>query len=181
MEKVVTKYITDCLLRLRVAAKVWAAEERNQSVKVKFSITEVVSRIYMCTLIICALAWFYHVPPKNESKDRVGYPLLSQIPGLGHTGPSSADPESKQGWIRESDSAYVKLAKQGGRPDLLNMQPRVASKIPSISSTYKRCDWYYHDSTANQLHGKGSKTGWESRNSSSCNISCSVFYADHHR
>ena len=65
------------------------------------------------------------MPKVSEPKEPVGYPPISQIPGLSHSG-SQAPEETRgnHGWIRETDSAYVRLAKQGGRPDLLNMRPR---------------------------------------------------------
>ncbi|XP_008586032.1 PREDICTED: uncharacterized protein C7orf57 homolog [Galeopterus variegatus] len=64
--------------------------------------------------------WYYHLPMKRSEK-AVDAPPASQIPGLSNLG------ESQNGntlgirryWIKETDSEYVKLAKQGGRPDLL--------------------------------------------------------------
>lgn len=45
-------------------------------------------------------------------------PPTSQIPGLGDLAkaPCEAVPGCRRKWIKETDSAYVRLAKQGGRP-----------------------------------------------------------------
>ncbi|XP_010284681.1 PREDICTED: uncharacterized protein C7orf57 homolog, partial [Phaethon lepturus] len=45
-------------------------------------------------------------------------------------------------WIKETDSAYVRLAKQGGGPDLLKHYTPVTRK--SSLAAYAAPDWYLH-------------------------------------
>ncbi|XP_069816471.1 uncharacterized protein C7orf57 homolog isoform X2 [Dendropsophus ebraccatus] len=89
--------------------------------------------------------WFYHAPLKqNEKTSRVDIPPTSQIPGLSDL----AEPhnelknEGRRKWIKETDSEYVKLAKQGGRPDLLKQSdpPRKTQPV-----SYAFPDWYSHE------------------------------------
>lgn len=76
-----------------------------------------------CTpLTVCwpppsCLDWYYHLPVKRSEKP-VGAPPASQIPGLSdmRDSPSVNLPRARRYWIKETDSEYVKLAKQGGRP-----------------------------------------------------------------
>ncbi|XP_062943835.1 uncharacterized protein C7orf57 homolog [Cynocephalus volans] len=96
--------------------------------------------------------WYYHLPVKRSEK-AVDAPPASQIPGLSNLG------ESQNGntlgirryWIKETDSEYVKLAKQGGRPDLLTHFVPGTRKGSPVA--YSLPDWYIHHSkppTANQ-------------------------------
>ncbi|XP_070120507.1 uncharacterized protein C7orf57 homolog isoform X2 [Equus przewalskii] len=89
--------------------------------------------------------WYYHLPVKRSEK-ALDVPLASQIPGLsdlrdtdnGHT------LGMRRYWIKETDSEYVKLAKQGGRPDLLkHFAPGTRKGSPV---TYSLPDWYIHHS-----------------------------------
>ncbi|XP_066169443.1 uncharacterized protein C7orf57 homolog [Sylvia atricapilla] len=72
-------------------------------------------------------------------------PLPSQIPGLSdlsrapHEVPQSGYHGKR---IKETDSAYLKLAKQGGRPDLLKHYTPVV--MTSSPATYAAPDWYSH-------------------------------------
>ncbi|XP_014727790.1 PREDICTED: uncharacterized protein C7orf57 homolog isoform X3 [Sturnus vulgaris] len=72
-------------------------------------------------------------------------PLSSQILGLNdlsrapHEMPLSGCPRK---WIKETDSAYLRLAKQGGRPDLLKHYTSVEMKTPPAA--YAAPDWYSH-------------------------------------
>ncbi|MEE6514641.1 hypothetical protein FKM82_022949 [Ascaphus truei] len=92
--------------------------------------------------------WFYQSPlkPADKSASDVALPPTSQIPGLSDL----AEPhnelmgESRRKWIRDTDSDYVKLAKQGGQPDLLK-QMTPASKETS-SGLYSLPDWYSDES-----------------------------------
>lgn len=87
--------------------------------------------------------WFYHAPskPKPRTSDPVLLPPISQIPGLSNVSHLADEDPCKRMWIRETDSDYTKLAKQGGRQDLLTMMP---SKPPSEQAVgYPRCDWFY--------------------------------------
>lgn len=65
--------------------------------------------------------WYYHIPLKRSEEpvnSEVPPQPASQIPGLGDFG----DPHDeitfggRRKWIKDTDSDYVKLAKQGGRP-----------------------------------------------------------------
>ena len=61
----------------------------------------------------------------------------------------------RKNWIKESDTAYVRLAKQGGRQDLLRM--REPKPKPAEPKGYPRNDWYYlEDNRAEdaELHGQ---------------------------
>lgn len=63
------------------------------------------------------LDWYYHLPVKRSEK-AVEAPPASQIPGLSQRTepPNGHGPGMRRYWIKETDSEYVKLAKQGGRP-----------------------------------------------------------------
>ncbi|XP_069586490.1 uncharacterized protein C7orf57 homolog isoform X2 [Ranitomeya imitator] len=90
--------------------------------------------------------WFYHAPLKQTEKtSKVDIPPTSQIPGLSDL----AEPhnevkyEGRKKWINGSDSDYVKLAKQGGRPDLLkHIDPPLKKTLPV---SYAPPDWYSHE------------------------------------
>ncbi|XP_074657817.1 uncharacterized protein C7orf57 homolog [Tubulanus polymorphus] len=101
------------------------------------------------------LGWMYFAPPKPKTDPPappVDYGLMSQIPGLNEIPPEAAD-EGQRGWIKESDSAYIRLAKQGGRQDLLQFRdPKPRSNEPK---PYARCDWFYQEDNA--LHEQEAK------------------------
>ncbi|XP_073921501.1 uncharacterized protein C7orf57 homolog isoform X1 [Castor canadensis] len=89
--------------------------------------------------------WYYHLPVKRSEK-AVGAPPASQIPGLSDLGESQNGhmPGVRRYWIKETDSEYVKLAKQGGRPDLLkHFAPGTRTGSPIA---YSLPDWYVHHS-----------------------------------
>lgn len=89
--------------------------------------------------------WYYHLPVKRSEKP-VGVPPASQIPGLSdlRDSPSVNLPRARRYWIKETDSEYVKLAKQGGRPDLLkHFAPGTRQGSPVA---YSLPDWYIHHS-----------------------------------
>ena len=63
--------------------------------------------------------WFYHAP-KTTKSDKPSKALpVSQIPGIGDLDNSPVDlyedKHLRRKWIRDTDSKYVKLAKEGGR------------------------------------------------------------------
>ncbi|XP_073486731.1 uncharacterized protein C7orf57 homolog [Aquarana catesbeiana] len=92
--------------------------------------------------------WYYQVPLKPETKSEVSHPPTSQIPGLSDLVEPHNDfmAGSRKKWIRDTDSDYVKLSKQGGRPDLLKHMAPVPKKTPSTS--HAPPDWYtYEDLT----------------------------------
>ncbi|XP_078702081.1 uncharacterized protein C7orf57-like [Branchiostoma floridae x Branchiostoma belcheri] len=91
--------------------------------------------------------WFYHAPLKSKKDStQVSVPPASQIPGLSQLPadvPLDVDPASKRKWIRDTDTKYIKLAKQGGRQDLLRYRsPPDHTKDPV---PYPRVDWFDHD------------------------------------
>ncbi|XP_075068759.1 uncharacterized protein C7orf57 homolog isoform X2 [Mixophyes fleayi] len=90
--------------------------------------------------------WFHHAPLKQSEKtSKDNNPPTSQIPGLSDL----AEPhnelmhESRRNWIKETDSDYVKLAKQGGRADLLKQMTPAPNKSSAVA--YATPDWYSHD------------------------------------
>ncbi|XP_066441734.1 uncharacterized protein C7orf57 homolog [Eleutherodactylus coqui] len=92
--------------------------------------------------------WFYHAPLKQtKTTTKSDLPPTSQIPGLSDL----AEPhnelknESRKQWVKETDSEYVKLAKQGGRPDLLKHMDPAPKKAQPMS--YAPPDWYSHEAT----------------------------------
>uniref|UniRef100_A0A8C3VHQ5 Chromosome 7 open reading frame 57 n=1 Tax=Catagonus wagneri TaxID=51154 RepID=A0A8C3VHQ5_9CETA len=89
--------------------------------------------------------WYYHHSVKRSEK-AVDVPAASQIPGLSdrrapHDGHTLG---LRRYWVKETDSEYVKLAKQGGRPDLLkHFAPGTRTGSPVA---YSLPDWYIHHS-----------------------------------
>lgn len=74
----------------------------------------------------------------------MGVPPASQIPGLCGDHPGAFPPdEPKRVVLRDTDSDYVRLAKLGGRQDLLRFRtPKPKSDKPV---GYPRPDWYYQE------------------------------------
>uniref|UniRef100_A0A8C2LEM7 Predicted gene 11992 n=1 Tax=Cricetulus griseus TaxID=10029 RepID=A0A8C2LEM7_CRIGR len=95
--------------------------------------------------------WYYHLPAKRSEK-AVGAPPASQIPGLSDVGdsPNENMPRARRYWIKETDSEYVKLAKQGGRPDLLKHFVPGTRKGSPVA--YSLPDWYIHHSKPPTAH-----------------------------
>jgi len=85
--------------------------------------------------------WFYHAPPRPAVGPEVGVPPPSQIPCLaGDMGTVNPEPIPRTR-ILETDSKYVRLAKAGGREDLLQFtHPGKRSDQPQA---YPRVDWFY--------------------------------------
>ncbi|XP_060103756.1 uncharacterized protein C7orf57 homolog [Heteronotia binoei] len=105
--------------------------------------------------------WYYHIPLKRSEEpvnSEVPPQPTSQIPGLGDFG----DPHDeitfggRRKWIKDTDSEYVKLAKQGGRPDLLRHFTPTPRKVPL--GNYTAPDWYMHHSkpTGDDAKSRGS-------------------------
>ncbi|XP_005630952.1 uncharacterized protein C7orf57 homolog isoform X1 [Canis lupus baileyi] len=89
--------------------------------------------------------WYYHLPAKRSEKP-VDAPPASQIPGLSglREPPHGHVPGPRRYWVKDTDSEYVKLAKQGGRPDLLKHFVSGAKKGSPVA--YSLPDWYVHHS-----------------------------------
>ncbi|XP_045683480.1 uncharacterized protein C7orf57 homolog isoform X3 [Phyllostomus hastatus] len=105
--------------------------------------------------------WYYHLPVRRSEK-AVDAPPVSQIPGLSafRDPPGGRTLGSRRYWVKETDSEYVKLAKQGGHPDLLmHLAPGMASGSGTRKGSpaaYSLPDWYIHHSkppTAGQRQG----------------------------
>ena len=58
--------------------------------------------------------WFYHAPAKAHNKEEVLVPPTSQIPGLNYD-PSVPTSDPVRPLFKETDTKYVRMAKQGGR------------------------------------------------------------------
>nr|XP_054754064.1 uncharacterized protein C7orf57-like [Lytechinus pictus] len=104
--------------------------------------------------------WFYHAPSKKKEGGPVDYPAASQIPSFGGGIPydeweaNERDNDGmKRGWIRDSDTKYIKLCKKGGRKDLL----RIRDPPPKAAEPkdYPRADWFYQDVEDNQNTNQG--------------------------
>lgn len=92
--------------------------------------------------------WYYHAPIKRTTKSPKAAPPASQIPGIGGLKDEFANPESderhfRRKWIRDTDSKYIKMAKQGGRKNLLAY--RSPPVKPDEPVPYPRVDWFDHD------------------------------------
>uniref|UniRef100_A0A673SMI7 Chromosome 7 open reading frame 57 n=2 Tax=Suricata suricatta TaxID=37032 RepID=A0A673SMI7_SURSU len=89
--------------------------------------------------------WYYHLPVKRSEK-LMDAPPASQIPGLSDVNntPSGHLLGQRRYWIKETDSEYVKLAKRGGRPDLLKHLVPGSRKGSPVA--YSLPDWYIHHS-----------------------------------
>lgn len=88
--------------------------------------------------------WFVHAPLKNEPRPIVYAQPPSNIPylnGVMDNEENMAD-QRKDLWFKETDSDYIKLAKMGGRHDLLvhkNSPEKTTSKEPV---GYPRPAWW---------------------------------------
>ncbi|KAJ7322748.1 hypothetical protein JRQ81_019035 [Phrynocephalus forsythii] len=93
--------------------------------------------------------WYYHVPLKRSDdlpNSEAPQQPTSQIPGLGDFGDSHTEVSfgGRRKWIKDTDSEYVKLAKQGGRPDLLRHFTPTPRKL--CLGSYGAPEWYSHHS-----------------------------------
>ncbi|XP_027499878.1 uncharacterized protein C7orf57 homolog isoform X1 [Corapipo altera] len=81
------------------------------------------------------------MPPKQSEKSPL--PPTSQSLSDLSKAPHEVPPSGcLKKWIKDTDSAYVRLAKQGGQPDLLKHYTPVIMKSPSAA--YAAPDWYLH-------------------------------------
>jgi len=90
--------------------------------------------------------WFYHAPRTNVTEKPEKALPVSQIPGIGDLDHTPVDPHEdihlRRKWIRETDSKYVKLAKEGGRKDLFIYREHRPSEKGAVH--YPRVDWFDH-------------------------------------
>ena len=86
------------------------------------------------------------------SRPAVAAPPPSQIPGLGrHADDDVGTTDASRRAVRDTDSAYVRLARQGGQPNLLSMDPgnaegnsaNVGAAKSNQASKMKPPEWYY--------------------------------------
>ncbi|XP_076471579.1 uncharacterized protein C7orf57 homolog [Babylonia areolata] len=99
------------------------------------------------------VGWFYHAPArKSESQEPVGVPPTSQIPGLGETEVLEQE-EPREMVFRDTDTKYIRMAKMGGRKDLLRIRPNPQTKKGPVS--YPRNDWFYLED--NELEDKAQR------------------------
>jgi hypothetical protein len=88
--------------------------------------------------------WFYYSPPRKSGFPK-GAPPASQISGLNGVAEDpylarEDDKSSRRRAIHDTDSKYVKMAKQGGRKDLLSY--REAPKTSEKPLGYPWPDWF---------------------------------------
>lgn len=88
----------------------------------------------------------------TQPRPQVAAPSLSQIPGLSKaSGDTSYTDEPQRPFYRDTDSAYVRLAKQGGRTDLLRMD-QDAAPAETKGSGYTIPSWMQKDSVNEDMH-----------------------------
>ncbi|CAG5121523.1 unnamed protein product [Candidula unifasciata] len=89
--------------------------------------------------------WFYHAPAKKEpGRPRVDYVAPSNLPGMGFDDPSLQQKDTvKEMLFKETDSEYIRLAKMGGRKDLLSFNPDRYRKKSQEPIGYPRNEWFY--------------------------------------
>ncbi|XP_078489573.1 uncharacterized protein C7orf57 homolog [Ciona intestinalis] len=88
--------------------------------------------------------WFYHAPSQRRAQDKMPVPPASQIPGLSADDQEAFERETgtnKRNWVRDTDSKYIQLAKQGGRKNLLTFNVKELNPDPK---SYPRVDWFDH-------------------------------------
>jgi len=94
---------------------------------------------------------FYHeaiTTGSATSKEKRATPAISQIPGWGSadsTGPVASSPGGRRVGLFEHDSDYVRLAKMGGRANLLS-HPESANKVNQERVAYPKPDWMIYES-----------------------------------
>ncbi|KAK3729450.1 hypothetical protein QZH41_009994 [Actinostola sp. cb2023] len=90
--------------------------------------------------------WYYHAPSKSSSNNEpLEPPPASQIPGLSNFIEEPDEMEERRfrrKWIRDSDSKYIKLAKGGGRQNLLSYKDPPPEQQAEVR--YPRVDWFDH-------------------------------------
>ena len=78
-------------------------------------------------LFLAFSGWFYHAPARaHRSDDPMLYPPMSQIPGLTEDDALPPDDSQPRPLFRDSDTKYVRLAKEGGRRSKFLWNPKGA-------------------------------------------------------
>lgn len=88
--------------------------------------------------------WFYHAPVRTVHREQVGAPPPSQIPGLGQIEVLERE-VPKEMVFKDTDTKYIRMAKMGGRKDLLTIQPNTEKMAPV---GYHRNEWFYLEDNA---------------------------------
>ncbi|XP_005104943.1 uncharacterized protein C7orf57 homolog isoform X2 [Aplysia californica] len=103
--------------------------------------------------------WFYHAPAKKQvGTERMDAPAPSQIPGIGYDDPAVMEPEQvREMMFKETDSKYIRMAKMGGRKDLLQFHPEnYGGKKSEAPVGYHRNEWFYLED--NRMEDEEKKT-----------------------
>ncbi|XP_050418316.2 uncharacterized protein C7orf57 [Patella vulgata] len=106
--------------------------------------------------------WFYHAPAKRNTKstEPVDTPYISQIPGLSEIPQEEFTTDPHKLYFKETDTKFVRMAKQGGRKDLLVF--REPSGPSKEAKGYPRVDWFYlQDNAMEDAENEGEKKPWE--------------------
>lgn len=97
--------------------------------------------------------WFVHAPLKNEPRPLVHAQPPSNIPylnGIMDTEENTAQ-QRKDLYFKETDSDYIKLAKMGGRHDLLVHKNPPEKSVSKEPVGYPRPAWWMDMLTYNGL------------------------------
>ena len=90
-----------------------------------------------------------------QQRNTVAAPTISQIPGLGQMSQEGGSQSGiRRGVVSDGDSDYIKLAKRGGRSDLLHAEPEAQQRSAEAPTTggkrmlapRTKADWYYDNS-----------------------------------
>lgn len=98
--------------------------------------------------------WFYHAPKTQQAQPKVEAPPASQIPGLSDLAEMPQEYPPQRGMIKDTDSKYIIMAKQGGRRDLLSMRDPLPKQE---AKGYPKVDWFYLED--NRIEDEAAKTG----------------------
>lgn len=103
-------------------------------------------------------AWFYHTPFESSKSDKpTPKPLMSQIPGINGCHDDTASGSTRP-YYKDTDTKYVRLAKQGGRRDLLNYQ-EFDKRTDAVA--YPRVNWFYLEDNALEDAKKKKEMNWK--------------------
>jgi len=82
--------------------------------------SHVIQRTDIINTFFFITGWFYHAPAKPQAhKEPVMLPPTSQVPGLNYEIDGQYPEDLPKPLFRETDTKYVRLAKQGGRQSKL--------------------------------------------------------------
>jgi len=102
-------------------------------------------------------SWFYHSSYKNKNEDKVNVPPASQIPGLSALVPEENITKKKE--MNDYGSKYIRLAKEGGRKNLLTFNEESNKSLEAKS--YPRVEWFDHDEPEKPADLQNSDTKWK--------------------